>query len=99
MTAEQLLANNWPMGLAKSPNDDGDFDGSCPCGKIKGDGFSVVFHCWRSSCEHGCEYSGIHVEGQLPKETLEKIARHIRDNNGWTDRTDWTLTVNGEKIQ
>ncbi len=93
MTAEQLLADNWPMSLGKH------FDGCCPCGKIIGDGFKVDFHCWRASCEHGCEYSGIHVEGTLPKETLEKIARQIRDNNGWTDRTDWTLTVNGEKIQ
>lgn len=100
VSSEKLLADNWPMSLARCPNEeDGAFDGSCPCGRIEGDGFAVEFHCWRSKCSHGCEYSGIHVTGTIGIEEMKKIARHIRDNNGWTDRTDWTLTVNGVEIE
>ena len=100
ISAETLLADVWPLRLASNPSDNGEpFDGSCPCGHIKGIGFYVEFHCWRSGCAYECPYSGIHVDGELPRETLEKIARHIRDNNGWTDSTDWRLTVNGEEIK
>lgn len=55
--SEELLAHNWPFALAMCPNEeDGKFDGSCPCAVFHGDGFHVETHCWRSSCEHGCKY-------------------------------------------
>ena len=81
------------MALAKNPNKEGEFDGSCPCGMITGENFLVEFHCWRSSCQHGCEFSGIHVSGTLDHTTKQKIAEHIRDNNGWTTHTDWNLVI------
>lgn len=99
ITHETILALAYPMAIARCPNpEDGAFDGSCPCGNIEGVGFYVEFHCWRSRCSHGCAFSGIHVDGTIDDAAMEAIARHIRDNNGWTDRTDWTLTVNGRVI-
>lgn len=94
ITAQQILSHDYPMALARCPNEeDGEFDGSCPCGEIHGEDFEVEFHCWRSSCKYGCEYSGIHVSGTLDSETKRKIAEHIRDNNGWTNHTDWSIII------
>ena len=93
ITAKNLLDNNWPMSLAKNPNDDGAFDACCPCGEIIGENFIVEFHCWRSGCEYGCRYSGIHVSGSLDSQTKRQIAEHIRDNNGWTNSTDWSIVI------
>lgn len=93
--AEDVLKHDYPMALARNPNDDGAFDGGCPCGEIHGKNFEVVFHCWRSSCQYGCKYSGIHVSGALDRKTKMRIAKHIRDNNGWTNHTDWNLVVTG----
>jgi hypothetical protein len=82
------------MKFAMAPNgEDEPFDGSCPCGLIHGDGFEVEIHCWRSSCEHGCKYSGIHVGGAIDDATKRKIAEHIRDHNGWTTATEWALVI------
>lgn len=93
ITADKLLSSNLPLSLAKSANGEGeDFDGSCPCCKIDGEGFTVYVHCWRSSCNE-CMYSGIHVSGKLDTDTKKKIAIHIRDNNGWTNSTDWNIII------
>lgn len=85
-TKEELLAHEWPMALAH------DFDGGCPCGEIIGENFKVQFHCWRCGCE-SCEFSGIHVSGELGEDSKRQIAEHIRDNNGWTDATDWSIVI------
>ena len=92
MTAKELLENDWPMSLARNPDGEG-FDGCCPCGTITGDNFAVEFHCWRARCDHGCDVSGIHVSGTLDTATKRKIAEHIRDNNGWTNHTDWNIVI------
>lgn len=90
---DELLTSDWPMKYASAPNgtDEG-YDGSCPCGLIHGEGFEVDIHCWRTGCQHGCQYSGIHVSGTLDESTLQKIGEYIRDNNGWTNHTDWNVT-------
>jgi len=96
VSASEVLACDWPLKLACAPNgSDEGYDGSCPCALIHGENFEVEVHCWRGGCEHGCKYSGIHVSGELDKATKRKIAEHIRDNNGWTNHTDWTLVVLG----
>lgn len=87
VTATELLENEWPMSLAE------DFDGGCPCGEIQGENFYVRFHCWRSNCGCDCKHSGIHVSGELDTTTKQKIAEHIRDNNGWSDWTDWNIVI------
>ena len=74
-----------------------EWDG-CPCGGLCGEWFLVEVHCWRANCGHGCPYSGVHVTGTLDDGTLRKIANHVRWNNPWWNHTDWTMTVNGEKI-
>lgn len=94
VSVEELLESDYPMGLAYQAGEPAEmFDGCCPCGWINGEGFRVDFHCWRSCCEHGCEYSGIHVTGTPCEATLWMIALHIRDNNGWADSTEWNVTV------
>jgi len=93
-TIEKILQSEWPMSFAMNPNDeDGAFDGSCFCAKIKGQGFQVETHCWRSGCEHGCKFSGIHVSGKILKEDKLKIAKHIKENNGWTNSTDFNIVI------
>ena len=96
--ADELLASDWPMKYACAANgtDEG-YDGGCPCGLIHGEGFEVEVHCWRSGCSHGCQYSGIHVSGSLDEGTLRKIGEHIRENNGWTNHTDWNVTASPNK--
>lgn len=91
VSVQDLLNHDYPMALARSADGDG-FDGGCPCGTIIGDGFEVDFHCWRSSCTR-CQHSGIHVSGVIDTETKQKIAEHIRDNNGWTNQTDWNIVI------
>lgn len=93
ITVQEVLDSNWPMGLAKNPNDEGAFDGSCPCGSIEGQDFLIEFHCWRSGCAHGCRFSGIHVSGSIDASTKMKLAEHIRDTNGWTNSTEWNIVI------
>lgn len=94
VTAEQLLAHDWPLALARCPNEeDGYFDGSCPCAMLRGDKFQVQTRCWRVASGH----SEIHVSGALPKATLRRIAEHIRDNNGWTDATEWRIRIQHDR--
>lgn len=97
--ADELLASDWPMKYASAANgmDEG-YDGSCPCGLIHGEGFEVEVHCWRSGCQRGCQYSGIHVSGTLDETTLRKIGEHIRENNGWTNHTDWNVTASPNSV-
>lgn len=93
VSAKELLESNSPLSLGRSSNGEGeDFDGSCPCCMIHGEGFTVRVHCWRSNCNE-CEYSGIHVHGELDIDTKIKIANHIRNNNGWSNSTDWNIVV------
>lgn len=93
--AEELLAHEWPLGLALCPNEeDGPFDGSCPCAVIHGVGFEVETHCWRVAGGH----SEIHVSGTLPQTDLQRIAEHIRDNNGWTNSTDWQIKLSPNNV-
>lgn len=74
ISATELLANEWPMSLARNPNDDGAFEASCPCGQIHGENFEVVFHCWRAGCGQSCGFSGIHVSGALDTATKQKLS-------------------------
>jgi hypothetical protein len=76
------------MKFAVSLNDDGPFDGGCPCCLIHGDGFEVEVRCWR-----GDGRSHIAVSGALDIETRRRIAKHIRDHNGWTYHSGWVLEV------
>jgi hypothetical protein len=94
MTAEELLADLYPMRRAIGSNGDGEpWDGSCPCGIINGEGFVVEVHCWRASCEHGCKYSGVHVDGDIDRTTKERIAKHIIAKSGWSDSTEWNIII------
>ena len=91
-TVDELLAHEYPLALGS--NADGEpFMGSCPCCHIKGDGFEVEVHCWRPGCEYGCPFSGIHVSGTIDRDTKQRIAEHIRDNNGWSEHTDWNIVI------
>lgn len=87
VNARELLDDPYPLRFAT------DFDGSCPCCKITGQDFRVIVHCWRSFCVYGCEFAGIHVIGCLPKQELQQIADHIRNNNGWSQATEWNVTI------
>jgi hypothetical protein len=95
ISAETLLTHNYPLSLARCPNKENEtFDGACPCAVIEGENFHVETHCWRQSpCPEGCQYSGIHISGSLPKDELQKIAEHIRDNNGWTMSKNWNIVI------
>ena len=89
-TVDEILASKNPLSLAV------DFEGGCPCCLIEGDGFEVEVHCWRTNLNGcGCKYSGIHVQG-LPSEVAQRVAEHVRDNNGWTDHTDFAIVVEGK---
>jgi hypothetical protein len=73
---------------------DPDWGGSCPCGKVKGDGFSIVTKCWRSG-DHppGC---AVYVEGKDIKPTDKLlIAVHVASSTGW-GYCDWHLYIDGE---
>lgn len=83
MTVEDVLKNSWPMSL------DPDFDSSCPCCNINGDNFKVSVWCWRLQAGG----SLIEVSGSASKEDKRRIAEHIRDHNGWTDRCDWQIDI------
>ena len=86
-TVADILASSHPLSLAA------DYDGCCPCCEIEGDGFTVLVHCWRAKpggCD--CEYSGIHVSG-LPADVAQRVAKHVRDHNGWTGHTEYTIVV------
>ena len=86
-TVDEVLASDNPLSLAA------DFEGHCPCCWIDGGDFAVEIHCWRqklSGC--ACKYSGIHVQG-LPADVAQRVAEHVRDNNGWTEHTDFEIVV------
>ncbi len=38
-----------------------DGDGSCPCGRFYITGINIHIHCWRTSSNCDCKYSGIHI--------------------------------------
>ena len=86
-SVDEILANDYPLTLSD------DSEGCCPCSKIRvGETAIVRVHCWRSQCEYGCEYSGVHVHG-LDNETAEKVAAHIIANNPWATTTDWEVQI------
>ena len=89
-TVDEFLASDWPYEFAIGSNGENeDYDGGCLCCRIDGVGFLVEVHCWRSGmC---CEFSGIHVTGDIDDATKQKLAEHIRDNNGWTGQTDFAI--------
>lgn len=93
-TVSDLLASDWPFEFAVSGHvtEPEPFDGHCPCAYIHGNGFFVDVHCWRSACDE-CRYSGVHVTGELDDDTKLRIAAHIRDNNGWSDATEWNVSL------
>ena len=86
LTTKQVLEHDWPLSL------DPEFETYCPCAHIKGENFEIDIHCWRGGCDK-CQYSGIHVSGTLDAETKRKLAEHIRDNNGWSNHTDWNIVI------
>lgn len=78
---------------------DPEFDGSCPCSDIEGDGFTIKTHCWRTSRDNcDCEFSGIHVDGNIPDYKSIPLAFHVLAHNGWLDHTHWTILINGRAI-
>ena len=55
-------------------------DNGCPCGKVQGDGYTIISHCWRTrDC---CEYSGVHYSDDKGREHAEKIADWIQEVYG-----------------
>ena len=90
ITVDEILASANPLSLA------GDFDGHCPCCVLFGHpDFEIEVHCWRTNIDGcDCEHSGIHVSG-LPADVAQRVAEHIRDNNGWTGVTDYRIVVEG----
>lgn len=92
VSADKLLAESWPYVFASGPDEE-TYSGSCPCCFIHGENFEVEIHCWRSNSECDCKYSGIHVSGSISNELKQKLAEHIRDNNGWSDTTDWEIKI------
>ena len=83
-TTADVLATDCPMTL------DLEFDSSCPCGTITGQDFEIHFHCWRVCFD--CKFSGIHVTGDISDELKQQLGEHVRDNNPWTDYTDWEIS-------
>jgi len=88
ISVQDVLDNDYPLSL------DPDFDGFCPCAHIKGNGFSIDVHCWRSSFNGCCcEYSGIHVSGSIDDKQKILLAEHVRKNNGWSESTDFAIVI------
>ena len=88
-TVDEILASARPLSLVLED----DYDGACACCALMGDGWEVEVHCWRVNIDGcACEYSGIHVSG-LPADVAQRVAEHIRDNNGWTGHTDFAIVV------
>jgi len=87
-TVAQICDNIAPMQTL-----DPDWDGSCPCGEIKGDGFTIVTKCWRNG-DHpsGC---AVYVEGDIRQTDKLLIATHVASSTGWLD-CDWYLYIDGE---
>ena len=83
---QDILASENPVVF------DHDFDGSCTCANIVGEGFHIHVHCWRSNCDI-CTYSGIHVSGSISKDLKYKLAEHIFDCSNWKDLTDFNIVV------
>lgn len=70
---------------------DPDYEGCCPCTHIKGDGFDVEIHCWRTSHDCNCPYSGIHITG-LDPDDARKLADHLIETIGWPG-IEWTVLI------
>lgn len=83
ISVADVLASEDPLGL------DPEFDGSCPCATIQGEEFLIQAHCWR--VHPACEYSGIHVTGEIGHDVKVLLGNHVKDHNGWTDHTDWEV--------
>ena len=74
---------------------DPDWDGSCPCGEIKGEGFTITTKCWRTG-DHpdGC---AVYVEGDIEQTDKLLLATHVASSTGWS-YCDWHLYIDGELI-
>ena len=75
---------------------DPDWDGSCPCGEIKGEGFTIVTKCWRTG-DHpsGC---AVYVEGKDIKHVDKMmIATHVAGSAGWA-YCDWHIYIDGQHM-
>lgn len=83
---EEVLLHENPLQL------DPAWDGGCPCATIEGAGFRIAVHCWRvgGGC---CEYSGVHVTGDLPEKLRLRMARHVAVCSGWWGHTDWKFSL------
>ena len=84
-TINDILSSDNPFRFSKN------FEGGCACCDIEGIGFSINVHCWRACCS--CEFSGIHISGEISDKDKSRLGQHIRDNNPWTDSTDWEIVV------
>jgi len=92
LTVAGFMAHEWPMML------DPEFGGACPCCHVRGNSFTIDVHCWRTRHEGcGCEYSGVHVAGDIDRATAKKLAEHMRDHNGWTGYTKWKLVFGAQR--
>lgn len=91
-TAEEVLKSGWPTQFFTKSNGE-DYDGSCICGQIVGIGFLLEAHCWRSRCEYGCKFSGVHVAGDISYEQKMKLAKHFVDKSAWKNHTDFNIVI------
>ena len=75
-----------------------DCQGSCPCGKLYIRGINIEFHCWRSSCDKDCRYSGLHIrqhyDFNYSRADLEKLGNLCLESikDVWFN-TDWDLVI------
>jgi hypothetical protein len=90
VSSERILSSKWPYEFAISSNREEEYWGGCPCCLIQGENFNVEISCWRENSG----FSLIKINGPLDSATKEEICRHIQNNNGWTDHTDWNVEIN-----
>lgn len=56
---------------------DSEYQGSCPCFQVLGDGFAIDGHCWRTC--RTCDGVGLHVSSAVPSDVAKLMARHLTD--------------------
>lgn len=70
-----------------------DYEGSCCCLSFCICGVKCDLHCWRSNCNEGCEFSGIHISQHCDFNwNLQEIAEEIYEQitKIWSN-TDWSI--------
>lgn len=88
ISVTDVMDQSHPMSLEP------DWDGSCACGEIEGDGFRIETDCWRVH-DGGC---AVYVDGSISREDKMILAMHVAANTGWRS-ADWYIYVDGARVR